>query len=146
MKKLGSKLKSFWRISRQRKILFFKVIGLSIYREILFYTGSSKAFSEKIIQEFSENEITKQQFEEANDIAFTIGLAAKYIPWPNLCRHQSWQAIYLLNEKKIPFKYQVGIKKSNGSEGHSWVMVGDRFISGVCDITEYQLIIFSFSR
>lgn len=146
MKISGSKLKSFWRISRQRKILFFKVIGLSIYRGVLYFTGSPKAFSEKIIPKFPGAEVSIQQVESAKDIAFAIGLAAKYIPWRNLCRHQSWQAIYLLNEKKIPFKYQVGIKKSNASEGHSWVMVGDRFICGICDITEYQLINFSISR
>lgn len=140
MKRVGVKLQIFCGISRKRKILFFKVIGLSIYRGFLFYSGSPKAFSEKIIKQFPNSEVTKQQLNDALDIAFAVGLGAKYIPWTNQCRHQAWQAIYFLNQKDIPYTYQVGVKIKNKEEGHSWVIVEKKFISGSCQINEYALL------
>ena len=144
MRKLLRKAASFWNIPTHRKLLFLKVVRLSVYRGFLGLIGSPLAFSEKIIEmDSNQKRPSQDQMDEARDIAFAIQLGAIYIPWPNVCRHQSWQAIYLLNERKIPFKYQVGTRKSNSADGHSWVTVGDSFICGACEISEYHVINFS---
>ncbi|MDI1323202.1 MAG: lasso peptide biosynthesis B2 protein [Algoriphagus sp.] len=144
MKSLLHKARSFREIPKRRKALFFKVIGLSIFRGYLIIKSSPKAFSEKLVNTATnQTSPTMGQLVKAKDIAFAIQLAAKYIPWSNVCRHQSWQAVYLLTESKIPFTYQVGVKKNSTSDGHSWVMVENIFISGACDLNEYQLLNFS---
>ncbi|TDQ19394.1 transglutaminase superfamily protein [Algoriphagus boseongensis] len=141
MKSLIHRIKTFWNTPIKRKVLVLKVISLSIYRGYLVLIKSPNAFSEKIvIKNFSTIQLSQQQFEESRDIAFAVQTAAKYIPWPNACRHQSWQAIQLLKKQNIPFTYFVGVKKNNPVEGHSWVIVGDRFICGFCDLKEYHQI------
>ena len=69
-------------------------------------------------------------------------LGQKYIPWKNVCRHQAWQAVYLLNYFNIPYVHQVGFKKdqSNKTLGHSWVISYGFFITGECEIQEYKII------
>lgn len=142
MKRLANKIQSFQNISAERKMLFLKVIALSLYREILFFIGSQEAYTETIIKEFQGSQISELQRKQAMDIAFAIQTGEKYIPWLNLCRHQAWQAVYLLNQKGIPYTYQVGVKSSNKQEGHAWVKVGDLYVSGICDFKDIFLLRF----
>ncbi|MCS5489160.1 lasso peptide biosynthesis B2 protein [Algoriphagus limi] len=141
MKKVLKKLKSFHSLSPKERKLFFQVIFLSIYREILFFIGSEKAFSEKIMREHPRKNISEENEEYAAEISKAIQLAAKYIPWRNKCRHRSWQAVYLLNKKRIPYSYQVGVNRSKISEGHSWVKVNARFITGYCNTSDYTIVV-----
>lgn len=144
MKKLFLKVSNFWKIPGRNKALFFQVIGLSIYRGYLVATRSPQAHSEKLFKKNQNQQIpTLDQLKNARDIAYAIKLGAKYIPWKNVCRHQSWQAGWLLQAQNIPFSYQVGVKKSGKPEGHSWVKVGDIFISGECEVDQYHLLDFS---
>jgi hypothetical protein len=143
MKSLIRKVNTFLEIPFQWKILFFQVIGLSLYRGFLVLIKSSKAYSETVVSDIPVNRVlSKEQLSASKDIAFAVQTAGKYIPWKNTCRHQSWQAIQLLNQQNIPYSYFVGVKKSNTEEGHSWVIVADKFICGKCDPQEYHLIIF----
>ncbi|NVJ87805.1 MAG: lasso peptide biosynthesis B2 protein [Algoriphagus sp.] len=106
----------------------------------MYFLGSSKAFSERISKSIPSKNIGEEQLSEVKDITFAITLANKYIPWNNRCRHQAWQAIYLLNRAGIPYEYHVGVKKGNLIEGHSWVKVIGDFVSGVCEENNYYSI------
>ena len=126
-------------------MLFFQVVTLSILRGVLKLIGSKLAYSEQLVSERSEkqvHQISAEQWKKAKDIAFAIELGQKYLPWRNFCRHQSWQAIVLLKAANIPFTYHIGIKKGQESEGHAWVMVGGKFISGKCSLADYQELSF----
>jgi hypothetical protein len=142
-----SKLKSFYSTSWNRKKLFFQVLILSIYRAFLIFIGSPKAFTENVIKNSppqKDAELTYDQHTQAKDIAFAIELGRKYIPWKNLCRHQAWQAVYLLQKAEIPFTYHVGVKinEPKRGEGHAWVMVNGKFVSGKCRLSDYKEITF----
>lgn len=144
---LLSKLQSFLTLSGRRKLLFFEVVMLSIWRAFLRWTGSRRAFTENLIKNSSTDTSSipsPSQIKQARDIAVAIELGRKYIPWKNLCRHQAWQAVKLLQKADIPFTYHVGIKKEgpHRNEGHAWVMVNGRFISGKCRLSEYREIKF----
>lgn len=141
------KIRSFLNLSIRRKLLLIEVVMLSIHRSILRLTSSQRAFTENLIKNSSFPEtgiISVNQLKEARDIAVAIELGRKYIPWKNLCRHQAWQAVSLLQKAGIPFTYHVGIKKEgpNRNEGHAWVMVDGKFISGKCRIEDYKEIKF----
>jgi hypothetical protein len=144
---LFQKTQSFLRLPYARKVLFFQVVGLSMYREILFSLGSKNAFTENLLKEHVNPEIANlsmAQQKHARDIAVAIELGRKYIPWKNLCRHQAWQTVVLLQKAGVPFSYHVGIKKEGpkSNEGHAWVMVHGKFISGKCKLSEYREIKF----
>lgn len=141
------KLKSFVKLSKRRKILFFKVVMLSLFKPILKLLHSPQAFTENLIppaSAVSADLLANVQLEKVRDIAAAIELGRKYIPWKNQCRHQAWQAAVLLRRSGIPYSYHVGIKKreNNAVEGHAWVLVGERFVSGRCKLSEYREIKF----
>jgi len=142
-----NRVKSFLRSSNRRKLLFIQVIALSIFRGMLRILGSKNAFTENLLTHtasLSMDSPSLLQEEAARDIAFAIELGRKYIPWENRCRHQAWQAVVLLQRECIPFTYHVGLKKesANRSEGHAWVLVNGRFISGKCKLSDYVEIKF----
>lgn len=126
--------------------MFFRVIALSLYQLVLKISNSPKAYSENLIKDASNSNanLSAAGLLRAKDVAAAIELGRKYIPWKNLCRHQAWQAIMLLKREGIPFTYHVGIKKEgpNRNEGHAWVMVDGRFVSGKCRLSEYREIKF----
>ncbi|GHB36983.1 lasso peptide biosynthesis B2 protein [Mongoliitalea lutea] len=137
------KLKSFFGVSYRRKYLFAWVVWLSIQKKIYEWMKSPKASSEFLCRHTPKKAIIQSNGIDVGlvkDIAFAIHLGSKYIPWENVCRHQAWQAIKILNSYHIPHVYHVGVKKFPQIEGHSWVKVGDRFVSGACKESEYQLL------
>lgn len=136
---------SFFKISGKRKILFTQIIFLSILSSVFKLFGSPKAYTEYLLSDLKEgpsDQLSTERWKKAKDIAFAIELGRKYIPWRNLCRHQAWQAVVLLKRAGIPFSYHVGVKKNSNqkSEGHAWVMVDGKFISGKCLLIDYQEI------
>lgn len=144
---IRKKIKTFYSLSSNRKFLFFFVVVLSIYQKTLLFLRSKKAFTESLINkkfQFEDLEFSYKKKGEVLDIEIAIGLGKKYIPWKNLCRHQAWQAVVLLNRARIPFTYHVGLKKNdpNKGEGHAWVMVNGRFVSGKCRLSDYYEIKF----
>jgi hypothetical protein len=137
------RVKSFFRFSKRQKLFFLWVVFLSLFRHLLAIIKSKKAITEQICKNSNpERPLTSSELELLKDIALVIKLGDTYIPWPNVCRHQSWQAVKMLSHYKIPFSFSVGAKKDqNGRlEGHSWVMVNSRFISGKCNLKEYNTI------
>ncbi len=142
------KFLSFYRLPWRCKKIFFKVIFLSIYRGLFFLLNFPHAFTENLIKKTTSQKVLKHrdsQLTIAKDIAFAIELGRKYIPWKNLCRHQAWQAVYLLQKAGIPFTYHVGVKinEPKRGEGHAWVMVNGKFISGKCRVSDYKEIVFN---
>ena len=142
MKRLLRKLKTGIFLTPRQKKMFLAVFFLSIYRNILLVLGSKKAFSEHISKKQNpETLLNPEKMALAKDVAVAITLANKYIPWKNVCRHQSWQAIILLLKYQIPFEYFVGIHKTKTiKEGHSWVKVNQNFVCGKCNEKNYLII------
>ncbi|MCC5937000.1 MAG: lasso peptide biosynthesis B2 protein [Lunatimonas sp.] len=143
MNVLLTKVASFFRLKRRRRILFLQVVLLSAYRGMLVTFRSPLASSERLYQQDSlsaDLPASEEQMELIADISAAIRMGARYIPWLNVCRHQAWQAIRLLRKHRIPYTYHVGLKKnsSNGKrEAHAWVLAGGRFVSGHCRIEDY---------
>ena len=142
MKRLLKRINNFFILTaRQRRLILF-VFWLSIYRNVLLVLKSKKAFSEHIYknQEF-KIVLTIEKIAIAKDIAIAINIVNKYVPWKNVCRHQSWQAVYLLLKYQISFQYCVGVDKTiEVKEAHSWVKVNSKFICGKCDEKKYFLV------
>ncbi len=143
MKRLLKKLKNVFILTGRQRKLILLVFWLSIYRNILLLWGSKKGFSEHICENDKVNiPLTLEKIAIAKDIAMAIQFVNKFVPWKNVCRHQSWQAAILLLKYKIPFDFYVGINKTkNIKEGHSWIKVGDNFVCGKCNINDYIIIL-----
>ncbi|MEL1239871.1 lasso peptide biosynthesis B2 protein [Flavobacterium flavipallidum] len=142
MKRLLRKFKNIFILSRRQWKLILLVFWLSIYRNILLFFKSRKAFSEDICKNQQQNlQLTTEKIQLAKDITLAIAIANKRIPWKNVCRHQSWQAVYILLKYQIPFEYIIGIeRKHHKKEGHSWVKVNGKFICGGCNENDYAII------
>lgn len=135
-------LRNVFVLTRRQKKIIVLVFLLSIYRNLLLLVGSKRAFAEQISNNsVSKDNLTAEKIAIAKEITQAIAIGNKYIFWKNVCRHQSWQAIYLLNKYQIPFQYFVGVQKvQNIREGHSWVLVNDKFICGKCKIRNYIIL------
>lgn len=137
-----SKLKNIIILSKRQQKFILLVFWLSIYRNLLLLVKSKKAYSEHICK-YKDKEVvlTSEKIAIAKDITMAISIVNKYILWKNVCRHQSWQAVYLLLLYGISFEFFVGIKKHTPkTEGHSWVKVNGRFICGKCNENDYYII------
>tara|TARA_R110000868_G_scaffold82148_2_gene232092 strand:- start:121 stop:546 length:426 start_codon:yes stop_codon:yes gene_type:complete len=134
--------KNIFILTIRQKKLIVQVFVLSIYRYLLLLLRSNTAFSEKIIKKAPHDVfLSPKKTAIARDIALAITIVNKYVPWKNVCRHQSWQAVYLLLKYHIPFQFYVGVKKSSETtEGHSWVKVNDKFICGRCNEKDYVIL------
>jgi hypothetical protein len=134
--------KNIFILTARQKKLIAQVFVLSIYRHLLLLLGSDTAYSEKIIKNTnSEVFFSPEKTAIARDIALAITIVNKYVLWKNVCRHQSWQAVYLLLKYSIPFQFYVGVKKGlETTEGHSWVKVNDKFICGSCKEKKYFIV------
>lgn len=123
-------------------MLILGLFWLSIYRNVLLVVGSKKGFTEHICKNHKGQwELTPDKIILTKDITLAIKVINKYIPWKNVCRHQSWQAVVLLVKNEVPFDYYVGIhKKAKIKEGHSWVKVKEKFVCGNCIEEDYYLI------
>ncbi len=139
MKSLVRKLNNALVLSSRQKKLVVTVFWLSIYRNLLLFKGFKVGFTEYIYKNQDRNLVlTTDKIGLAKDIALAISIVNKYLPWKNVCRHQSWQAVYLLLKHQIPFTYFVGIQKTKKiKEGHSWVKVNGKFVCGICNENEY---------
>ena len=135
-------LRNIFVLTRRQKKIIVLVFLLSIYRNLLLLLGSKQAFSENLSQNSKcKNSITDDKKLIAKDIALAITIVNQYVIWKNVCRHQSWQAIYILNKFHIPFQFYVGVKKNlKATEGHSWVKVNDKFICGRCNEKDYLIL------
>lgn len=135
-------LRNVFVLTRRQKKLVLLVFLLSIHRNLLLLISSKRAFAEQIINNSVVKEnLTAEKTAIAKDIALAIAICNKYIFWKNVCRHQSWQAVYLLIKYQIPFQYFIGVKKvDNGREGHSWVKVQNKFICGRYNIKDYIVL------
>jgi hypothetical protein len=120
--------------------MILSVFWLSIYRNVLLLKGTKKAFTEHICKN-QETELTNEKIAIAKEIAMAISIVNKYLPWKNVCRHQSWQAVSLLLKYQVPFDYSVGIDRLKTTKGgHSWVKVNRKFICGECDEKAYFIV------
>ena len=127
--------------SRQKKFILV-LLWLSIYRNILLLIGSKQGFTEHICKDQKRKLVlTPDKIAITKDITLAIKVIDKYLPWKNVCRHQSWQAVVLLLKNEVPFDYYVGVrKKEKVKEGHSWVKVDGKFVCGNCIEKEYHII------
>ena len=143
MKSLVRKLNNALGLSSRQKKLIITVFWLSIYRNLLLFKRAKVGFTEYIYNKQDSNlALTTDKIGLAKDIALAISIVNKYLPWKNVCRHQSWQAVYLLLKYDIPFTYSVGIHKAKKiKEGHSWVKVNGKFVCGRCNENEYIVVL-----
>lgn len=142
MKLLLKKFKNVFILSQRQRKFIFLVFWLSVYRNFLLVVKSKKAFTEHICKNQDKKIfLTIEKMAIAKDITLALHIVNHYLPWKNVCRHQSWQAVYLLLKYQIPFEYFVGIEKNKSrKEGHSWVKVNQKFICGRCNEKNYFLV------
>lgn len=131
------KVKTFFKLSRSRKILVIQAFIYSVYTFFLFTFFNQQArFGEKWLS----GEKKPVTGIKVADMAFAINLAAKYIPWKNRCRHQAYQARLLCDYYKIPCYIYIGLKKDikkDEIQAHAWVMADGQMIAGFCNPEEY---------
>jgi hypothetical protein len=137
MKNLSiSKIVKHWiKLSIAQKKICIYVLFYSIYNKILSGLKFKNANCEYYYPSKLSEELTDEKLLIARDIRMAIILVNKFVPWKNLCRHQSWQAIQLLLKYKILYSYHVGFFKDayGNLKGHSWVIVKNIYICG--DVT-----------
>ena len=138
--KILSKIRVFFKLSLQRKLLLAVVIPLSLYSYFAFrFFKKSTRFGEMNKPLRTSHEGVDMAI--VRDISMAIRVVSKYSPWENVCRHQAYQAKILCRFYKIPYTIYVGFKKnqSGAIEGHAWTMVNEEFVTGFCIVDEYAV-------
>jgi len=128
------KLRRFISISTHKKLLLGFTFGLSLYSFLLM-----RFFKKYARFESRKSPIHSINPSLINDIRWAIFMVNKCVPWPNVCRHQAYQAKILLSFYRIPYQIFVGFKKLEGGkiEGHAWTVAGGLMITGFCNPNDY---------
>lgn len=136
------RIKTAFRIPPRRYVLLVRVIGLSVQAWYMDRFKPGVFLPERWLDASLRIPSTDSDISRIKDISWAIRIAASITPWENVCRHQAWQGAIMLNRYGISFSYFVGAKKSPEGkvEGHSWILAGNRFVSGKCNVREYTIL------
>ncbi|MEZ0608781.1 lasso peptide biosynthesis B2 protein [Fibrella sp. WM1] len=122
------------------KVLTVLVLFLSLYTTILFRYFSKQATFGKITRDMADHDFVNRSI--IADIAAAIRIVSMYAWWPNLCRHQAYQAKLVCQFYRIPYTIYVGFNRDDSSgqiQGHAWTIVSGRMITGRCNPADYLI-------
>lgn len=137
------KIKSFFSVHWEIKLLFFKAYILSA-----FVKFSLIFLKFKVILNW-QGKINSETTDKTDDYSLTfrknvksaMRLCDKYTFWKTECYTQALTAKILLNRNGIPCTIYIGFKKDeNGKyEGHAWLRSYDMLITGGEKIDNYTV-------
>jgi hypothetical protein len=128
------RLKSFFKLSADRKILFIQSLVLIIFiRFSLSLLPFPKVKS--ILNKFSvvNNDIKKTKTLE--DIVWSVGAASNYVPRAT-CLTKAIAAQIQLSRYNYRSSLKVGVNKSEEFEAHAWIEIEDKVVLGESE-TDY---------
>jgi len=77
------------------------------------------------------------------DIQWAVRKVSKLIYWEYVCRHQAYLVTILCRIYRIQYQIFIGTKinqETNSVEGHVWTTSNGIFLSGACNVEEFQII------
>lgn len=136
------KLKTVLNTPPRKWILLGRVLRLSAQAWYIDHNKPGKFRPEQWLDATHREPVSDDEIQQIRDVAWAIRKISMISPWENVCRHQAWQAAVLLNKSGLKFRYFVGAKKSTSGQidGHSWIISGNRFVSGRCNVNEYTIV------
>lgn len=147
------KIKTFWKMSIQKKLIFFinwvlcgiarATIKLLPYKYLSFYFGKHCRMT------IASTIISQKQTQQALFISRSIQLAARYTPWDSSCLTQAMVAKFWCQRYNIPYLFFIGFAKGSekplGQDSHAWVTAGPIAIIGRNSFNTHQ-VVFSYTN
>ncbi len=132
-----TKIKTAINLSLRRKLLLLSNLVLSLYCFLImrFFSKSARLKTGK-----SDGGVSDINF--VKDLRWAIATVEKYVPWPNLCRHQAYQVTIICRIFNIPYEVYIGFKKDirfGKVIAHAWTLSDNIMVSGHCNPYEYVL-------
>lgn len=127
---------SFYTLTPRRKWLVLLAASLSLYGWLAMRFFKQYARFEGVNR---QSKVTDKQL--IADIRWAIFVVNKSVWWPNVCRHQAYQAKLLCRFYDVRYQIFVGFKKNEDGkiDGHAWAMAGGEIITGFCDPQQYTI-------
>ena len=143
------KLKTFIHLTPPLRTMVLQAWAYSVYTGFMFaffkrYAQFGKPLLPGVAASLPNpaKEMSSDNFNRINHITQSIQMAAKYVPWKNVCRHQAYQAKLLCNYYKVPYQVFIGFKKditTQKIQAHAWTVAGGKIITGFCNPEEYTI-------
>ena len=126
--KLMNRIKSFFKLSSDKKSLFIKTIFLTIFiRLSLFSLSFSRV--QTISNKLSKASTNQKSPKTVKDIVWSVRVASYYVPKAT-CLTQAITAQILLSKYNYNSKLKIGVNKSDGFAAHAWVEMDNKIILG----------------
>ena len=132
-----TKINTAINLSLRRKLLFLSNLVLSLYcfLSMRFFPKSARLKTGKSNEGVSDINFIR-------DLKWAIVTVEKYVPWPNVCRHQAYQVAIICRIFNLPYEVYIGFKKDIRSGkviAHAWTLSDNIMVSGHCNPKEYVL-------
>ncbi len=142
-----NRIKKFTALNRDERRLFFEAfVTLGIMRFALLalpfkrLVRSLTQYREPVQAPF----LTEKELCLAQNIGRIINRAANHTPWESACLVQALTAQKMLQKRKIPGVFYLGVMPGKGSQkpmqAHAWTQVGTAVITGGVNIEAFTLL------
>jgi hypothetical protein len=79
--------------------------------------------------------IPRDELEQARELGRLVAIAARYTPWQSRCLTQVLVLHQLLEQRKIPGYFSLGVRKAGDDEAdvlnaHAWLQCGNAIVNG----------------
>ena len=139
------RLLKFWSSTRREKLLLCEAIILlllsAVCVKIIPFKGIhsflQRRFGYVRIDDYEVSDCTGDTIERA------ISVAAKGLPWKNLCLTQSIAAFIMLRRRGIPAVVLTGVKvlKNSSLSAHAWVNTGEEVSKKVSTNSDFTVLL-----
>lgn len=115
-----------------------KWLTFRLYCLTCFYRMCVKLIPDKKLRRFmgqpgqATGEVTLEQYRYARLVGYHLNRVATHTPWLTNCLCRTLTVKHLMNKKDIPYTLYLGVGKDENQKmiAHSWISVGELFVSG----------------
>ena len=137
------KLRTFLALDSADRLATFEAMAALLYAKALVAGVASGRWHERFASVGAPRTGTPQgaELEVTRRTRFAIARALRNVPGSPNCLPQALAARSMLQRRGIEADLFIGTRLDGASENrfHAWLKVGDEWVTGLCDETEYAL-------
>ena len=137
------KLQSFLALDSADRIATIEAMALLLYAKLLVATVPPRRWRSRFgsVAGHAATEVSAGNLATVRRMRFAIARALRNVPAAPNCLPQALAARWMLDRRGIASDLFIGTQRGPGEvpHFHAWLKVGEEWVTGLCDETQYTL-------